>query len=199
MPGSRDIQNIKSIQQFQPMEQQSLSYIWTLIMIIMIIAMVIKIIITMVIIMITFRDWVVEKGLYNYPTTCKEPERLSDKMWDIISSTEFACKVFMMMMMMMMARMPVLMMMRVKMLMMSRTWWPWLAPTCYLQPKVDISKGFGQRLIFKIYKLWDKSDLPNLGKIKYDNLSFPAGDWGVEGDNLQSTRVQRYIELLHHR
>ena len=62
-------------------------------MIIMIIAMVIKIIITMVIIMITFRDWVVEKGLYNYPTTCKEPERLSDKMWDMVSSTEFACKV----------------------------------------------------------------------------------------------------------
>ena len=39
------------------------------------------------------RDWVVEKGLYNYPTTCKEPERLSDKMWDMVSSTEFACKV----------------------------------------------------------------------------------------------------------
>jgi len=39
-----------------------------------------------------FRDWVVEKGLYNYPTTCKEPERLSDKMWDMVSSTEFACK-----------------------------------------------------------------------------------------------------------
>ena len=90
-------------------------------MIIMINTMVIKIIITMVIVMITFRDWVVEKGLYNYPTTCKEPERLSDKMWDIVSSTEFACKVFMMMMIMM-ARMPVLMMMRVKMLMMSRTW-----------------------------------------------------------------------------
>ena len=35
----------------------------------------------------------VEKGLYNYPTTCKEPERLSDKMWDMVSSTEFACKV----------------------------------------------------------------------------------------------------------
>ena len=31
--------------------------------------------------------------LYNYPTTCKEPERLSDKMWDMVSSTEFACKV----------------------------------------------------------------------------------------------------------
>ena len=40
-----------------------------------------------------FRDWVVEKGLYNYPTTCKHPERLSDKMWDVIHSMEFACKV----------------------------------------------------------------------------------------------------------
>ena len=39
------------------------------------------------------RDWVVEKGLYNYPTTCKHPERLSDKMWDVIHSMEFACKV----------------------------------------------------------------------------------------------------------
>ena len=39
------------------------------------------------------RDWVVEKGLYNYPTTCKHPERLSDKMWDVIQSMEFACKV----------------------------------------------------------------------------------------------------------
>lgn len=40
----------------------------------------------------TFREWVVEKGLYNYPTTCREPERLSDKMWDTIPSQEFACK-----------------------------------------------------------------------------------------------------------
>jgi len=39
-----------------------------------------------------FRDWVVDKGLYNYPTTCKDPERLSDKMWDVVHSTEFACK-----------------------------------------------------------------------------------------------------------
>ena len=46
-----------------------------------------------IIITTTTRDWVVEKGLYNYPTTCKEPERLSDKMWDMVSSTEFACKV----------------------------------------------------------------------------------------------------------
>ena len=45
------------------------------------------------IIITIIRDWVVEKGLYNYPTTCKEPERLSDKMWDMVSSTEFACKV----------------------------------------------------------------------------------------------------------
>ena len=40
-----------------------------------------------------FSDWVVDKGLYNYPTTCKDPERLSDKMWDVVHSTEFACKV----------------------------------------------------------------------------------------------------------
>ena len=39
------------------------------------------------------RDWVVDKGLYNYPTTCKDPERLSDKMWDVVQSNEFACKV----------------------------------------------------------------------------------------------------------
>jgi len=39
-----------------------------------------------------FRDWVVDKGLYNYPTTCKDPERLSDKMWDVVQSSEFACK-----------------------------------------------------------------------------------------------------------
>ena len=59
------------------------------------IIMIIMIIITMImsIMMIMIRDWVVEKGLYNYPTTCKEPERLSDKMWDMVSSTEFACKV----------------------------------------------------------------------------------------------------------
>ncbi len=35
----------------------------------------------------------VDKGLYNYPTTCKDPERLSDKMWDVVQSSEFACKV----------------------------------------------------------------------------------------------------------
>ena len=40
-----------------------------------------------------FRDWVVDRGLYNYPTTCKEPERLSEKMWDVVRSSEFACKV----------------------------------------------------------------------------------------------------------
>ena len=40
-----------------------------------------------------YRDWVVDKGLYNYPTTCKDPERLSDKMWDVVQSSEFACKV----------------------------------------------------------------------------------------------------------
>lgn len=39
-----------------------------------------------------FRDWVVEKGLYNYPTTCKDPERLSGKMWETVQSVEFACK-----------------------------------------------------------------------------------------------------------
>ena len=56
--------------------------------------MIMSIMMMMIIIMITMiRDWVVEKGLYNYPTTCKEPERLSDKMWDMVSSTEFACKV----------------------------------------------------------------------------------------------------------
>ena len=39
------------------------------------------------------REWVVSSSLYNYPTTCREPERLSGKMWDDIPIKEFACKV----------------------------------------------------------------------------------------------------------
>ena len=39
-----------------------------------------------------FRDYVVNKKLYNRPTSCSEPSRLYEKMWDDISAAEFACK-----------------------------------------------------------------------------------------------------------
>ena len=40
----------------------------------------------------SFRDWVVEKGLYTYPTACVEPERLSEKLWSEVAPRDFACK-----------------------------------------------------------------------------------------------------------
>ena len=39
-----------------------------------------------------FRDWVVEKGLYTYPTSCGEPERLADRLWQDVVPKDFACK-----------------------------------------------------------------------------------------------------------
>ena len=39
-----------------------------------------------------FRDWVVYRGLYTYPTACAEPERLADKLWQDVDPKDFACK-----------------------------------------------------------------------------------------------------------
>ena len=39
-----------------------------------------------------FRDWVVFRGLYTYPTSCAEPERLADKLWQDVDPKDFACK-----------------------------------------------------------------------------------------------------------
>ncbi|XP_031838635.1 leucine-rich repeat, immunoglobulin-like domain-containing kekkon 5 protein isoform X2 [Nomia melanderi] len=39
-----------------------------------------------------FRDWTIERKLYTKPTTCQYPATLADKMWDEISSDEFACR-----------------------------------------------------------------------------------------------------------
>ena len=39
-----------------------------------------------------FRDWVVSKGLYTYPTACGEPERLADKLWQDVEPEDYACK-----------------------------------------------------------------------------------------------------------
>ena len=39
-----------------------------------------------------FRDWVVYRGLYTYPTSCAEPERLADKLWQDVDPKDFACK-----------------------------------------------------------------------------------------------------------
>ena len=35
-----------------------------------------------------FRDWVVDRGLYTYPTACVEPERLADKLWSEVSHND---------------------------------------------------------------------------------------------------------------
>ena len=40
----------------------------------------------------SFRDWVVEAGLYTYPTSCVEPERLAEKLWSEVEQRDFACK-----------------------------------------------------------------------------------------------------------
>ncbi|XP_076179142.1 leucine-rich repeat, immunoglobulin-like domain-containing kekkon 5 protein [Ptiloglossa arizonensis] len=39
-----------------------------------------------------FRDWTIERKLYTKPTTCQQPSNLAGKMWDEISSDEFACR-----------------------------------------------------------------------------------------------------------
>ena len=38
------------------------------------------------------RDWMIERKLYTKPTTCKQPVHLAGKMWDEVSSDEFACQ-----------------------------------------------------------------------------------------------------------
>ena len=40
----------------------------------------------------SFRDYVVDNKLYNRPTSCFEPARLTKKHWDAISTRDFACK-----------------------------------------------------------------------------------------------------------
>ncbi|XP_029036672.1 uncharacterized protein LOC114872988 isoform X2 [Osmia bicornis bicornis] len=39
-----------------------------------------------------FRNWTIERKLYTKPTTCQQPPNLAGKMWDEISSDEFACR-----------------------------------------------------------------------------------------------------------
>jgi len=39
-----------------------------------------------------FREWVIEKKLFNRPTQCMEPARLNGKMWNEIQKQDFACK-----------------------------------------------------------------------------------------------------------
>ncbi|KAK2579799.1 hypothetical protein KPH14_008681 [Odynerus spinipes] len=39
-----------------------------------------------------FRDWTIERKLYTKPTTCQQPANLAGKMWDEVSSDEFACR-----------------------------------------------------------------------------------------------------------
>lgn len=39
-----------------------------------------------------FRDWTIERKLYTKPTTCQEPSNMAGKMWDEVTSDEFACR-----------------------------------------------------------------------------------------------------------
>lgn len=39
-----------------------------------------------------FRDWTIERKLYTQPTTCAQPLNLAGKMWDELSSDDFACR-----------------------------------------------------------------------------------------------------------
>ncbi|TGZ31990.1 uncharacterized protein Kek5 [Temnothorax longispinosus] len=39
-----------------------------------------------------FRDWAIERTLYTKPTTCQQPPHMAGKMWDEVSSDEFACR-----------------------------------------------------------------------------------------------------------
>ena len=40
----------------------------------------------------SFREFVIHKKLYNRPTSCMDPARLHEKMWDDIEAKDFACK-----------------------------------------------------------------------------------------------------------
>ncbi|XP_072750026.1 uncharacterized protein Kek5 [Anoplolepis gracilipes] len=39
-----------------------------------------------------FRDWTIERKLYTKPTTCQQPPNMAGKMWDEVTSDEFACR-----------------------------------------------------------------------------------------------------------
>ena len=39
-----------------------------------------------------FRDWTIHRKLYTKPTTCSQPASLAGKMWDEVSSDDFACR-----------------------------------------------------------------------------------------------------------
>lgn len=39
-----------------------------------------------------FRDWAIERKLYTKPTTCEQPPNMAGKMWDEVTSDEFACR-----------------------------------------------------------------------------------------------------------
>ncbi|CAL1683520.1 unnamed protein product [Lasius platythorax] len=39
-----------------------------------------------------FRDWTIERKLYTKPTTCQQPPSMAGKMWDEVTSDEFACR-----------------------------------------------------------------------------------------------------------
>ncbi|XP_029171967.1 leucine-rich repeat-containing protein 24 [Nylanderia fulva] len=39
-----------------------------------------------------FRDWAIEEKLYTKPTTCQQPPNMAGKMWDEVTSDEFACR-----------------------------------------------------------------------------------------------------------
>ena len=42
--------------------------------------------------LVYFRDWVVERGLDTFSTSCQEPERLFEKPWSNVDKKDFACK-----------------------------------------------------------------------------------------------------------
>ncbi|KYM95669.1 PREDICTED: uncharacterized protein LOC108780121 [Cyphomyrmex costatus] len=39
-----------------------------------------------------FRDWAIQRKLYTQPTTCQQPSHMIGKMWDEVSSDDFACR-----------------------------------------------------------------------------------------------------------
>ncbi|KAG5321043.1 SLIT3 protein, partial [Pseudoatta argentina] len=39
-----------------------------------------------------FRDWAIQRKLYTQPTTCQQPLHMIGKMWDEVSSDDFACR-----------------------------------------------------------------------------------------------------------
>ncbi|KAI4491653.1 hypothetical protein M0804_003045 [Polistes exclamans] len=39
-----------------------------------------------------FRDWTIERKLYTKPNTCQQPANLAGKMWDEVTSDDFACR-----------------------------------------------------------------------------------------------------------